>query len=347
MRVALVCPYSLDVPGGVGTHVLGLATWLAASGHAPTVIAPGTRPVAVAGGVDLVTLGPATPLPFNGSVARLAMAPRQARLALEATEGADVVHVHEPLTPGVAHAAARGAAPLVVTHHASFDVPAPLRVLLRVRARRLGNRVTLAVSESAARTCLAATGHEARVVPNAIQMPPAPRGDRPAGRRSRIGFLGRLDEPRKGFTTFREMARLAAGRGVEADFVAAGPGRVAPGPVRLEGEVADRWAFLADVDVLVAPNTGGESFGLVLVEALAAGCDVVASDLPGFRAVLDEAGCGTTAPPGDATALLDAVLSRMGAGDARRERHAAATRWGWDRVGPSIVAAYGAASGMA
>lgn len=351
LRVVLVCPYSLDVPGGVGTHVLGLAGWLAEQGNAPTVIAPGTRRPGAGPGVEVELLGPATGLPFNGSVANLALAPRQSRRAVALLGGADVVHVHEPLTPGVAHAAARAASRLVVTHHASFQLPSPLHAALRLRARALGPRVSLAVSPEAAETAVAVTGLLPTIVPNGIELPPAPppRNRWRGGARPRIGFLGRSDEARKGFDVFAALAGLAPRAGLDAEFVAAGPGRVRDPAVQHLGTLdpEGRARFLAGTDVLVAPNTSGESFGMVLVEALAAGCDVVASDLPAFCRVLAAAGVGETFETGSATAALAVLRGRLGAPAEPAVAHAAAARWSWERVGPQVAGAYGEVVGMA
>ncbi len=335
--MALVCPYSLDVPGGVGTHVLGLAAWLASQGHEVRVVAPGTR----APGPDLPfrvdLLGPAVPVPYNGSIARLALRTSQVHRARRLVADADVIHVHEPLTPGVAFAVARFAPHLVVTHHACLHAPAFVAGLLRLRAARLGRRVAVAVSQEAARTALANTGMPAAIIPNGIEVPP-PRRPRTAGP-VRVGFLGRVTESRKGFGVFRSAATLARGNpGLE--FVAAGPGKMDGGPVRMLGEVADRWDYLQGVDVFVAPNLGGESFGMVLIEALASGCDVVASDLPAFAAVLAQAGVGVTFPAGDAQALLDAVNASAGDPLPPDIARAAGLGWSWDRVGPRVVEAY-------
>lgn len=337
LGVALVCPYSLDVPGGVGTHVLGLAAWLASQGHEVRVVAPGTRAPRPDLPFRIDLLGPAVPLPYNGSVARLALRSSQAHRASRLVADADVVHVHEPLTPGVAFAVARLAPRLVVTHHACFHVPAIVAGLLRMRAGRLGRRVAIAVSEEAARTALANTGMPAAIIPNGIEVPP-PRRPR-AGGPVRVGFLGRITDSRKGFGVFRAAAVLARGNpGIE--FVAAGPGSVDGGPVRMLGEVADRWDYLQGVDLFVAPNLGGESFGMVLVEALASGCNVVASDLPAFAAVLSEAGVGLTFPAGDAQSLLDAVYASARDPLPPDMARGAGLRWSWDRVGPHVVEAY-------
>lgn len=347
LRVVLVCPYSLDVPGGVGSHVLGLARWLATQGHRPTVVAPGRRAVDAGPGVRVELLGGTTALPFNGSVAHLALRPSQSRRAVELMAGADVIHVHEPLTPGAGHATARAAARLVVTHHANYRLPAPLNAVLRIRSRRLGPRLALAVSPEAARTALAVTGARAAVVPNAVHLPDGvelPPRDRP-----RVAFLGRCDERRKGFAVFAELARLARAGGLDAEFVAAGPGRARATAVRHLGPLDEpaRARFLAGTDVLVAPNTSGESFGMVLVEALAAGCDVVASDLPAFVGVLGQAGVGATFRAGSAPRALEVLRTRLAAPPGRDEARAAAVRWGWETVGPEVVAAYEAVVAMA
>lgn len=352
LRVALVCPYSLDVPGGVGTHVLGLARWLAGQGHRPTVIAPGNREPEIGQGVGVELLGSAVGLRFNGSVANLAVRPSQSRRAVGLVGEADVVHVHEPLTPGIGFATARAAGPLVVTHHASFRLPGALASLLRARARLLGPRVSLAVSPEAAATARAVTGVRPELVPNAITLPeePPPGGGRCGGARAQVGFLGRGDEPRKGFALFEELAGLARAAGVEADFVAAGPGpATATGTVRHLGllDEAGRARFLAGIDVLVAPNTTGESFGMVLVEAIAAGCDVVASDLPAFTGLLAEAGVGATFRTGSAADCAAVLAQRLAQPVDRRAAHRAAARWSWELVGPAVLGAYRAVGSMA
>jgi len=156
--------------------------------------------------------------------------------------------------------------------------------------------------------------------------------------RPRIGFLGRLNEPRKGFALFREVAELARTAGLDIEFVALGPGMQHPGSVRLLGAVndTDRNVALQHMDVLLAPNLFGESFGLILVEALAAGCSVVASDLPGFVDVLAESGTGRTFPRGDARSALAAIQAALGASEDPLELHRSAHHWSWDALGPRV-----------
>lgn len=328
-----MCPYSLDLPGGVATHVLGLVAWLNGHGHDAWVIAPGTRPCAV----PSVLVGGAVPLAFNGSTARLALRPRQVRAAIDAAAQADVVHVHEPLTPGIAYGVARAYSRLVVTHHASYR-PGRLVPLLRQLSGRLPvDRISLAVSPAAAQTAAAATGVIARVVPNAIRLPAAPAARRP--RRPRVLFLGRLDEPRKGYRHFVELSR----QGLDADFVAIGPGGRGTASVRELGVLSDaeRDRELGHASIVVAPNRYGESFGMVLVEALAAGAAVVASDLPAFRAVAGETPAATFVPVDDVAALTAAVRSRLSTPIDPAVAWAAAKPFAWDQVAPEIVNAYG------
>lgn len=344
MHVALLCPYSLDAPGGVATHVLGLATWLVSRGDEVTVVAPGTRNPSVPDGVALHLVGRSIDVPFNGSVAQLAVRRGQCVESLRAIRGADVVHVHEPLTPGIAFAVARTARNLVVTHHASFTPSAVLSALLRRRAAALPARASIAVSHAAQQSAHAATGVTPEIIGNGVLLPdpPPPRTGWRGGVRPRIGFLGRLNEPRKGFALFREVAELATTAGLDAEFVALGPGTQHPGSVRLLGAVNDteRNVALQQMDILLAPNLFGESFGLILVEALAAGCSVVASDLPGFVDVLAESATGRTFPRGDAHSALAAIREALGASEDPLALHRSSHHWSWDVLGPRVREQY-------
>lgn len=347
VHVALLCPYSLDAPGGVATHVLGLAAWLVSHGDDVTLVAPGTRTPYVHEAVDLHLVGRSIDMAFNGSVAQLAVRRRQCAESVRAIAYADVVHVHEPLTPGIAFAVARRARNLVVTHHASFVAPRMLSLILRRRAAALAPCSSIAVSRAAQQTARAVTGNMPEIIANGVLMPdppPAARGWR-GGVRPRIGFLGRLDEPRKGFAIFREVAELARTAGFDAEFVALGPGTPQPGAVVLLGAVSDtdRTHALQQVDILLAPNLFGESFGLILVEALAAGCSVVASDLPGFVDVLNGSGTGCTFPTGNAGAALRALQALVGAPEDPLVLHRSAHQWSWDELGPKVRARYVAA----
>ncbi|NLE97922.1 MAG: glycosyltransferase family 4 protein [Propionibacterium sp.] len=338
MRIALVCPYSLDVPGGVGTHTLGLARWLVEEGHDAFVVAPGRREVDR--GVPVHLLGDSRAFAFNGSTANLAVRPAQARRARDLVADADVVHVHEPLTPGIAYAAARAARRLVVTHHASFTVPSAAAWVLRRRAARLGPRTSIAVSAAAAETARLVAGITPTIIPNAITLPPA--APKLTGAIPTVLFVGRRDDPRKGYPVFARMAELLAGR---ARFVAVGPGGDRDGregavellPQATDAELSDQ---LRGARVVVAPNLGGESFGLVLVEALAHGCSLVASELPAFRDVLGDADVVTWFRPGDADAGARALAQRLALPPDVSGARAIAERFSWEVVGPRVLRQY-------
>lgn len=337
MKILIVLPYSLDVPGGVASQVLGEAEWLNRRGHHVQVVAPGTHRVQAQ--VPVTLLGAALPVAFNGSVARLAVLPHQIGRALALLAVADIVHVHEPLTPGLSFAAASCARRLVVTHHASYRVPAGIQWLLRRRSRRLGLRRSIAVSPTAATTALAVTGHTPTIIPNALAVTPAPParvGKYRGVNRPRVGFLGRAGEPRKGFNDFVQCVESLGGT---VTPVAAGPGTDRqPWGYGLLPE-SERRRFLESCDVLVAPNRSGESFGLVALEAMAAGCAVLASDLPAFRFTLagaHQAGVVRFFPAGQWHVAAQQLAGMIHELPDPLTAHNQTHQWAWDTVGPRV-----------
>jgi phosphatidylinositol alpha-mannosyltransferase len=297
VRVAIVCPYDLGAPGGVQDQVIKLRSWLQEEDHESWVVAPGPE----AG--ESVSVGRARVVPANGSRAPIGISPRIVARLAAAVGDADVVHVHEPLMPVVSLAATlRHRRPTVGTFHA--DPPRWVRAAYRRVFGATGGKVgrldvVTAVSPVAAAALRGVVG--VRIVPNGLEVDAFATGPKVPGR---VAFLGR-DDPRKGLDVFVEAARVAAG---DARFVAAGPlRRPVPGAVEHVGRLAEaeKRAFLAAADVFVAPHRGGESFGMVVVEAMAAGCAVVASALPAFAHVLGDA--GVLVPPGDATAVAREV----------------------------------------
>lgn len=373
MRIGIVCPYALDVPGGVQLHVRDQARELRRLGHEVGVLAPGGERGAGASREDgepgepgLELAGRVVAVPFNGSVARLSFGPvTAARVRRWLAAGRwDLVHVHEPASPSLGLLALLAAeVPVVATFHSALERSRAMRAaqpLLRPGFERISARV--AVSEDARRTVVEHLGGDAVVVPNGVRVDdfagaapdPRWRGAR-AGRPPVLGFLGRLDEPRKGLAVLAAaLPRLrAAHPGLRVLVAGSGDGdalRRLPaedaaalellGPVSEEG----KRALLASVDAYVAPQTGGESFGIVLVEAMAAGAPVVASALPAFRRVLGQGELGALFAVGDADALAAAVsgvLDDPEATAARREAAAAAVRrYDWAVVADELVAVY-------
>jgi phosphatidyl-myo-inositol alpha-mannosyltransferase len=358
MRIALVSPYSWSQPGGVTRHIDALAAELRAAGHEPRVIAPfdgepGSAP-------DwLVSLGPTLGWSFNGAVSNISNTPlAAATLRRELRTGDyDVVHLHEPvapltgwMTPGLARA------PVVATYHTYSHHLLPHAVAWLWGSSRNMNRlrVRIAVSEAAEWTGRRFFGGEYRIVPNGVALPeggaPAPRRRAP-GEPLEIAFVGQAVE-RKGlpvllraFEALREEvpAHLSV---IGIDEEALAPLLADPRGVSWLGRVddAEKRAALARAHVLCAPSLGGESFGMVLTEAFAAGTPVVASDIPGYRGVVEHGVDGLLVPPGDALALAETLhdlaldsqrLERLGERAGR-----SAEQYAWPRVAAQVVDAY-------
>ncbi|MCB2223561.1 MAG: glycosyltransferase family 4 protein [Actinobacteria bacterium] len=340
MRVAVVCPYDLAAPGGVQDQVAGLVERLRAAGHEAWAVAPGE------GGPEGTRhVGRTLAVPANRSRAPISLSPRTPARVRAAVDDADVVHVHEPLMPAVSLGVLRsGGPPLVGTFHA--DPGAVVRGVYRGAApvlRRLASRlaVVTAVSETARRAV--ARFAPARIVPNAVDV--AAFGSTGASRvPGRVAFVGR-DEPRKGLDVLLAAwpAVRAAHPGAELHVVGAARS-AAPDGVVLLGRVpeADKRRELAEASVFAAPNLGGESFGIVLIEAMAAGAAVVASDLDAFRAVAG--GAASLVAPGDAGALGEAIAALLADGDraaaASSAGSALVAQYDWDRVAAAYLAAY-------
>lgn len=363
MRVGLVCPYTWDVPGGVQAHVRDLAAALIDLGHQVSVLTPADEDeLAEPLPPYVVSAGRAVPVPYNGSVARLAFGVLSAtRVRRWLREGRfDVLHVHEPAAPSLsllACFAARG--PIVATFHSSNPRSRALSAasgVLQPAMEKIGGRI--AVSEAARRFLVEHLGGDAVLIPNGVATrsftgrEPLPGWPGPGGA---LGFLGRVDEPRKGFDLLLEAFRtlgparpglrlLVAGPG-EADEVRSLP-RDLRARVTLLGRVTDedKARMLHSVDVYVAPNTGGESFGIILLEAMACGTPVLASGLEAFERVLDHGAAGVRFPAGDsaalareAAALLDDPARRSALAQAGLAR---ARLYDWSRVAADVLTVY-------
>ncbi|MCG5434562.1 glycosyltransferase family 4 protein [Micromonospora foliorum] len=332
MRIGIVCPYSFDVPGGVQNHVMDLAEALIALGHEVSVLAPADEDSPLPEYV--VSAGRAVPLPYNGSVARIAFGPvSTARVRRWITNGDfDVLHVHEPLTLSLSLLAvlsARG--PVVATFHTAMTrsrVLAAAQGVLQIVLERITARI--AVSALARKVQVEHMDGGAVEIPNGVAVAkfadaeplPGWPGECATGTGGTLGFLGRFTEARKGFPVLRDAFVALAATRPGLRLLVAGPGDpddlYDQFPAELHERItflglvseADKARMLRSVHLYVAPNTGGESFGMILTEALAAGTTVVASDLDAFRRVLDGGRAGRLFPTGDPVGLRG-VLSEL------------------------------------
>ena len=317
MRIGIVCPYSLTLPGGVQMQVLGLARALSRSGHPTRVLGPCDGPPP---DPNVTPLGNSLPASSNGSVAPVAPDPSCQLRAIRAMrdESFDVIHLHEPLAPGATTTALLvRPAPLIGTFHAAgaslaYDLfPRAARFL----AGRLDHRV--AVSPDARDTASVSLGGTYDLLYNGVELAPYRSAESVRASGPTILFIGR-HEPRKGLGVLldalsmlpAEVRLWVAGSGPETAGLQA---RSASDP-RIEwlGTVTDieKIARLKGADVLCAPSLRGESFGIVLLEAMAADTAVVASDLPGYRNVARSGHDALLVPPGDAEKLA-AALGRV------------------------------------
>ncbi|MEU6347159.1 glycosyltransferase family 4 protein [Streptomyces sp. NPDC046977] len=366
MRIGIVSPYSWDVPGGVQFHIRDLAEHLIALGHQVSVLAPADDETPLPPYV--VSSGRAVPVPYNGSVARLNFGfLSAARVRRWLHEGAfDVIHVHEPSSPSLGLLtcwAAQG--PIVATFHTSNPRSRAMIAaypILQAALEKISARI--AVSEYARRTLVEHLGGDAVVIPNGVDVgffagaePKAEwQGASGSGEGRTIGFIGRIDEPRKGLPVLmkalpRILAErpdtrlLVAGRGDEKEAVEDLPADLRS-HVEFLGMVSDedKARLLRSVDLYIAPNTGGESFGIILVEAMSAGAPVLASDLDAFRQVLDGGAAGEVFPNEDPQALAAAAVRLLGDPERRAQlrdlgsRHV--RRFDWSRVAADILAVY-------
>ena len=367
MRIAIVCPYDWTRPGGVQSHVAQLATQLGAR-HDVVVFAPHRRAVAPA--VDapaVVDVGRPVRIRYNRSVAPVAVMPTAAIRVLRrlASFAPDVTHVHEPLSPLVSStAAALGRRPLVATFHSWSDRDRMYRLVApfgRFVSRRLDARVAVSpVAQVYAAEALGVPIGAFRVIPNGIAVEryahAAPLDALRDPSRPLVLFVGRL-EPRKGLDVLvRAFLRVrAAIPSVRLCVVGDGAARtrcqqMIPSSIRHDAlfvghvDEAEKPRYFASADLFVAPNVGGESFGIVLLEAMAAGVPIVASDIPGFRSVLRDGRQGRLVPPGDTPALADTMTTLLSNDKLRhamaREGRRHADEYDWRRVAARIEALY-------
>ena len=361
MKVGIVCPYSWDAPGGVRSHVADLALALMGHGHEVSVLAP------VDNGTDLPTWlvngGKPVAVPYNGSVARVNFgfgAARSVRRWIQEGDF-DVLHVHEPVAPGLSMLACWVASgPIVATWHSSHSrsrILAAGYYVAQTAMEKLSGRI--AVSEQARRTLVAHLGGDAVLIPNGVRVADfstAPRLASVDGLPPSIMFLGRVDEPRKGFAVLMAALPSIVEAVPDVQVVVVGPGDLDELRAALDPALASRIEFLGrvtdeekasalrSVDVYVAPHTGGESFGIVLIEAMAARTAVVASDIPAFRQVLEDGVSGALFESENPEALATEVIRLLSDADVRSEYESQGWRrvqeYDWDVVVDDVIAVY-------
>lgn len=364
MRIGLVCPYAFDVPGGVQFHVRDLAEYFIAQGHDVSVLAP-VDDDATSLPAYVTSCGRAVPVRYNGSVARLTFGPvTSSRVSRWLEEGDfDVLHLHEPVTPSASLMALWASSePVVATFHTSNIRSRAMHAanpLLRPSTEKI--RARIAVSEEARDTVRRHLGGDAYIVPNGVdtgRFTPDGAVTQWTGTSERptLAFLGRIDEPRKGLAVMVAAMPAILDALPGARLVVAGPGEVDEISERLNPRVRaateflgavsedDKVALLRSADLYIAPHTGGESFGIVLVEAMAAGAPVLASDLKAFTAVLGSGPAGRTFPVGDSAALAKEALDLV-ATPAERARLRdlglrRARSFDWNVVAERVMAVY-------
>ena len=368
MKVAIYSPYSWSFPGGVNEHIRVLAQRLRERGHAVTVAAPlDGRPAGVELPEDFISLGPTLAVRANRSTAHLSLFPGGLRKAARTAAGGgfDLLHLHEPLVPGSSMAALAAArVPVVATFHAFREEGSAGYALAAPLLRRLAGRIAVrvAVSEAARSFVFRYFPGEYRVIPNGYdERTFRPEGPPPwrEGSPPTVLFVGRED-PRKGLPVLLRAWEKVRRELPEAALRVVGMERIPPGFLRgLSGRVVTGLECLGRLSpqelaaayreawVFVAPSLGGESFGIILAEAMGSGTPVVASDIPGYRAVAGEA--ARLVPPGDgealASAIIDLLLSLPTLERMREAGLARSRNFAWEAVVPRVEEAYEEALG--
>jgi phosphatidylinositol alpha-mannosyltransferase len=360
LRIALFAPYDLARPGGIASHIRSQARALRALGHTVSVYGPASAPLAD----GMIPVGTATLVTVGGTSSGAGFDPRSvARIArLMASEHFDLVHVHEPLMPLTPWAAVWYArAPVVATFHVHretghryYSIARPLLAPIMTRIAR-----RIAVSRAARRTVATHFPGQYEVVPNGIDVDrfrgPAPRPAAMAEGVRHVLFVGRL-EPRKGVGHLLTAMATVQRRFARARLLIVGDGHERTALERLAAATHVDVQFMRGVpdeelpalyqwsDVACSPATGGESFGIVLIEALAAGTPVVATSIEGYEEAIGSAQCVRLVPPGDAPALAAAIEDLLSDRDLRRKCSPAARQvacqYDWNVIARRIQSIY-------
>ena len=359
LRIGIVCPYSWDVPGGVQNHIRDLAEFLLNNGHHVEVLAPATESDDLPGYV--VSAGRAVSIPYNGAVARVLFGVgANSRVRSWINDGDfDLLHLHEPAIPSLSLLACwAGEGAMVGTFHAAAKYQKAIVAIgpiLEPVIEKLSARI--AVSESARLTLTAHLETDAIVIPNGIYADNYRDGSsRSEWTGNTIGFLGRFEEDRKGLPVLLDALPIISRFIPEIRVLIAGPGdseevlekvdQQLRNRVEFLGKISesDKTDFLASVSLYIAPNTGGESFGIILAEAMAGGAAVVASDIPAFADVLGNGEFGALFESENSESLAKVIIDLL-RDDSKRKGLAAAgavhaQRFDWSQVGEEIFEVY-------
>lgn len=358
-RIGIVCPYGWDTPGGVQSHVGDLAEYLIRQGHYVSVLAPAIDEDNLP---EYVTsAGRPIAIPYNGAVARVLFGPIAfARVRQWISNGSfDVLHLHEPAIPSISLLACWAAeGPMVGTFHAAAKrqkVTFAVAPILEPVIEKLTARI--AVSEAARETLTEHLETDAIVVPNGIYADRYRDGsidERWTG--NTIGFIGRFEEKRKGLDILAAALPAVIAQFPDVKVFIAGPGDSEAALKEIDPSLHSRFTFLgriteeekanflASVALYIAPNTGGESFGIILAEALAGGASVVASNIPAFDSLLGHGQYGTLFESENSQDLSMKIIDLLG--DEKKRREIAqrgkiyAQEFDWDVVAEKIYDVY-------
>jgi len=326
LKIGIVCPYSWDTPGGVQNHIRDLAEFLIAAGHQVSVLAPALDDDKLPSYV--VNAGKPISIPYNGAVARVLFGPVAfSRVRQWISNGDfDLLHLHEPAIPSISLLACWAAdGPMVGTFHAAAKrqkIIFAIGPILEPAIEKLSARI--AVSEAARLTLTDHLDTDAIVIPNGIYASRYHNGvQQEKWQGNTIGFIGRFEEPRKGLSILLEALPVIARFAPDVKVLVAGPGDSTEVEKSIHPQLRHRFEFLgkiseqdkanfmSSVSLCVAPNTGGESFGIILAEALAGGACVVASDIPAFDDLLGHGQFGALFKSEDSTDLAKVVIDLL------------------------------------
>ena len=334
LKIGIVCPYSWDTPGGVQNHIRDLAEFLIDAGHEVSVLAPAIDENKLPDYV--VNAGKPISIPYNGAVARVLFGPVAfARVRQWISQGDfDLLHLHEPAIPSISLLACWAAdGPMVGTFHAAAKrqkIIFAIGPILEPAIEKLSARI--AVSEAARLTLTDHLDTDAVIIPNGIYANRYTEGKRiEKWSGNTIGFIGRFEEPRKGLSVLVDALPVISRFAPDVKVLVAGPGDPADVIEDIDPQLRQRFEFLgkisedekadfmSSVAVYVAPNTGGESFGIILAEALAGGACVVASDIPAFDDLLGQGEYGALFESESATELAKVVIDLLRDETKRKE----------------------------